>query len=68
MDKKEADKIIAKYTGYGLVAGVIFGTTTDNLGLWLAIGIALGAGLGYSQIEKANKQAEQSTEEKEDEA
>ena len=32
-----------KSISIGLVAGVIIGATTDNIGLWLPLGIAFGA-------------------------
>ena len=51
MEKKE-DKIIAQFTSYGRMAGVVFGVLNDNLGLWIAIGVAIGAGLGVVKMEK----------------
>ena len=51
MEKKE-DKIIAQFTSYGLMGGVVFGVLNDNLGLWIAIGVAIGAGVGYVKLEK----------------
>ena len=51
MEKKE-DKIIAQFTSYGLMAGVVFGVLNDNLGLWIAIGVGIGAGLGVVKMEK----------------
>ena len=30
----------------GVVAGVIIGATTENIGLWLPLGIAFGAAVG----------------------
>jgi len=51
MEKKE-DKIIVQFTSYGLMAGVVFGVLNDNLGLWIAIGVAIGAGLGFAKMEK----------------
>jgi len=51
MEKKE-DKIIVQFTSYGLMAGVVFGVLNDNLGLWIAIGVAIGAGVGFAKMEK----------------
>jgi hypothetical protein len=51
MEKKE-DKIIAQFTSYGLMAGVVIGAINDNVGLWIAIGVAIGAGLGFVKMEK----------------
>ena len=35
-----------KSISIGLVAGVIIGATTENIGLWLPLGIAFGAAAG----------------------
>ena len=51
MERKE-DKIIVQCTSYGLMAGVVFGVLNDNLVLWIAIGVAIGAGLGFMRMEK----------------
>jgi len=51
MERKE-DKIIVQFTSYGLMAGVVLGMLNDNLGLWIAIGLAIGAGLGFLKMEK----------------
>jgi len=51
MEKKE-DKIIGQFTSYGLMAGVVFGVLNDNLGLWITIGVVIGAGVGYVKMEK----------------
>lgn len=32
----------------GLAMGVAIGVSTDNLGMWMAIGIAIGAGIDAS--------------------
>ena len=39
--------------GIGLLAGVIIGNTTDNIGLWIALGLCFGAGIGTA-LEKKN--------------
>ena len=35
-----------KSISIGLVSGVIIGATTENIGLWLPLGIALGVAVG----------------------
>jgi hypothetical protein len=37
--------------GIGLLAGIIIGSATDNVGLWIALGLCFGAGIG-SVLEK----------------
>ena len=32
--------------GIGLPAGIIIGNATDNVGLWIALGLSFGAGIG----------------------
>ena len=32
--------------GIGLLAGIIIGSATDNIGLWIALGLCFGAGIG----------------------
>ena len=49
---RKEDKIIVQFTSYGLMAGVVLGMLNDNLGLWIAIGLAIGAGLGFLKMEK----------------
>lgn len=34
--------------------GTVVGIITDNLGLWLGVGIAMGAGIGSSLSKKKN--------------
>ncbi len=45
---------IAIGAGIGLLAGVIIGSVTDNVGLWIALGLCFGAGLG-NVLEKKKK-------------
>ena len=40
--------------GTGLLAGIIIGSATDNVGLWIALGLCFGAGIG-SVLEKIKK-------------
>ena len=32
--------------GIGLIAGIIIGSITNNIGLWVALGLCFGAGIG----------------------
>ena len=50
--KNKEDKYLSQFTAFGLIAGVIFGLLTDNLGLWIALGVAIGAGVGFVKVEK----------------
>lgn len=38
-----------KSIAIGLVAGLIVGVITKNIGIWLPVGIALGAGIGFTK-------------------
>jgi len=40
--------------GIGLLAGVVIGSITDNIGLWIALGLCFGAGVG-SVLNNKNK-------------
>jgi hypothetical protein len=40
--------------GIGLLAGVIIGNATDNIGLWIALGLCFGTGIGTA-LEKKTK-------------
>ncbi len=40
--------------GIGLLAGIIIGSATDNVGLWIALGLCFGAGIGIV-LEKNTK-------------
>ncbi len=40
--------------GIGLLAGIIIGSATDNVGLCIALGLCFGAGIGTT-LEKKTK-------------
>ncbi len=40
--------------GIGLLAGIIIGNATENIGLWIALGLCFGAGIGTA-LEKKTK-------------
>lgn len=39
----------------GLVFGTVIGALTDNIGLWLSLGIAIGAAFGVSSMQQKGK-------------
>jgi len=41
--------------GIGLTAGIVIGSITDNIGLWLPLGLCLGAGVGMALDDKNKK-------------
>ena len=41
--------------GIGLIAGIIIGNATDNVGLWIALGLCFGAGIGEVLKKKNQK-------------
>ena len=47
--RKREFTIMEKSIAIGVVGGIIIGVLTDNIGLWLPVGIALGAGIGTTQ-------------------
>jgi hypothetical protein len=49
---KAIDKKVVPYLGAGMMIGLLIGSLTDNIGLWLSLGIGLGASVGYAQVEK----------------
>lgn len=49
---------LASGMALGIVFRTVVGVLTKNIGLWLAVGIAIGAGVGNSQRHKAEKKNE----------
>jgi hypothetical protein len=43
-DMKESK--ISLGAGIGLIGGIIMGSVTNNIGLWIALGLCIGAGIG----------------------
>ena len=41
--------------GIGLTAGIVIGSITDNIALWLPLGLCLGAGVGMTLDDKNKK-------------
>ncbi|WND02955.1 hypothetical protein QGN29_01075 [Temperatibacter marinus] len=54
--KTEKEEINVKYIGLGLVAGVVFGSLQGNVGLWIAIGISIGAALAVTYKKKSSSE------------
>jgi hypothetical protein len=52
--KKEEHPTFTKFLSLGLVTGLFIGLFTDNIGLWLPLGIAIGAAIGYQKLDKNN--------------
>tara|TARA_X000000368_G_C22936884_1_gene670299 strand:- start:165 stop:332 length:168 start_codon:yes stop_codon:yes gene_type:complete len=46
---------LALGAGIGLVAGVVIGSITDNIGLWISLGLCFGAGVGLALGDKNKK-------------
>ena len=45
---------ISMGAGIGLLAGIMIGSITNNIGLWIALGLCFGAGIG-TVLEKSFK-------------
>ena len=41
--------------GIGLIAGIIIGSATNNVGLWIALGLCFGAGIAQVLEKKQKK-------------
>ena len=41
---KESKKSLG--AGIGLLAGIIIGSASENIGLWISLGLCFGAGIG----------------------
>ena len=60
MKKKKCEgsfsqQMITNGAGIGLCVGVIVGALTDNVGLWISLGLCLGAGVG--SVSKKGKES-----------
>ncbi|MEY2962940.1 MAG: hypothetical protein RL754_201 [Bacteroidota bacterium] len=52
----ENNKTLQKYIGIGLMVGVVVGSITKNMGLWISLGLAFGAALGYQMMAREKKE------------
>ncbi len=48
-NNKREFTIMEKSIGIGVMTGTIVGVLTDNIGLWLPLGIVLGVAIGTTQ-------------------
>ena len=60
MKNKECERSFAQQmtvngAGVGMLVGVVVGALTDNVGLWISLGLCIGAGIG--SISKAGKES-----------
>ena len=44
--------------GIGLIAGIIIGSITNNVGLWIALGLCFGSGIALV-LEKTKKESKE---------
>ena len=51
--KKRTLTVSEKQIAYGMFGGLLIGIFTDNIGLWISLGLVFGA--GYSSIKKNKK-------------
>ena len=52
--KKE--KNLTKSIGIGMVIGAAIGVASDNIGLWLSLGLVFGAGYGKTMQNKKDSE------------
>ena len=52
--KKRTLTVSEKQIAYGMFGGLLIGIFTDNIGLWLSLGLVFGA--SYSSIKKDKKE------------
>jgi hypothetical protein len=56
--KKE--NVQSKSIGIGMIIGCVIGMVTDNIGLWLSLGLVFGVAYGQTQKAKGNNEDNQS--------
>ena len=49
-----------KHVALGIIFGTLLGVLTDNIGLWLSLGVAIGAGLERKFKKKELEKEDQS--------
>ncbi len=52
---KIMDDKISIGAGIGLIAGIVIGNSTNNIGLWISLGLCFGAGIGLVFNKKKHK-------------
>tara|TARA_B100000003_G_scaffold207483_1_gene225156 strand:+ start:1787 stop:1957 length:171 start_codon:yes stop_codon:yes gene_type:complete len=55
---KNKNSSLALGAGMGLLVGVVIGAITDNIGLWIPLGLCLGAGVGLALGDKSKKKTD----------
>jgi len=48
----EKERPLTSGLALGVAAGSVIGVLTDNIGLWIPVGIAIGAGIGMANRKK----------------
>ena len=61
-DLQNTTHILPIFIAFGTTAGIIIGSTQDNIGVWLSIGIGTAFGLVYQSMINSNatEESEQS--------
>jgi hypothetical protein len=54
MKQKSGHTIREKAIAIGILGGVVLGVVLKNIGLWLPLGIAIGAGVAFYNTKKEN--------------
>ncbi len=52
--KNQKNSFKEKSIAIGILCGTMIGLLTKNLGLWLSLGVAFGAAVGYSKSKPKN--------------
>jgi hypothetical protein len=52
--KNQKNSFKEKSIAIGILCGTMVGLLTKNLGLWLSLGVAFGAAVGYSKSKPQN--------------
>ena len=55
MEQPQKFSFKEKSIALGVITGVLVGVITKNNGIWLPVGIAIGAGIGYTRNENRNQ-------------
>jgi 2-keto-3-deoxy-6-phosphogluconate aldolase len=57
----QKNNYLAKGMAFGIAIGTAIGIATDNTGVWMCVGLALGAGVGSSLMKKHKKDQDNKT-------
>ena len=64
-DSKDTTQILPIFIAIGTTAGIVIGSTTDNIGVWLSLGIAIGTAFGLVYQSMLNSKATEESEQTE---